>query len=78
MNSLWNLDNWFGRDALWIDYCGMSSQETINLYEYENQVVESSKYFIGDEDPTVKCLPGFLWTTYPFGAVMDQVQNNLI
>jgi len=75
--SFWSLENWFGRNALWIDECKLSSSETINLFFYENSVLDSAKYFIGGEE-TTNCYPGILWTSSPFGSIIEQTQNNLV
>ena len=75
--SFWSFDNWLGPNAKWIDECKLSSTETINLIEYENSVLDAAKYFIGGEEQT-DCYPGLLWETSPFGAVLEQAQNNLV
>jgi hypothetical protein len=77
--SFWSFDNWSGPNAKWIDKCSLSSQETLDLFDKEYKVLENTYYFIGAETPTeANCLPGLLWTTSPFGAVYERVQDNLV
>jgi len=69
ISSLWNFDNWTGKDAKIIDKCQFSSDELIEMYRYEIQQEDATKYWVGtDKDQSAKCWPNY--TAFSVGDSM--------
>lgn len=75
LQHLWTLDNWDSPNALWLDSFGLSDYTPITIFKREIQQEEALTMLYGtNEDTSVNCSPGYLFTNIPDWMVSTKAQ----
>lgn len=83
VDCFYNFDNWFGKDAKWIDLCYASSQEDMDLFTKQWQYTESTKYYVGNGKNSTDCWKLPITSGGAYGSsdqfnILGRVQDHLV
>lgn len=85
--TLWTLENWTSKYALWLDECDLSTPELITPISWDLDSNNYSRDLIGEKRQNEadgvsidnsSCYPGFLWEDTAAAAYMGQLQDNFV